>query len=149
MRVSKIKTLFVVVIALIALLVCFEVLFTDCLNNFGDTKSGKAKAELNTIAGAIRKLASELTPEELRMKVSTGNLAPLIRPMIENPNLQDPWGEQYQFEGREESGYIVVTVRSNRQLLRRCFEWERKPLAVEIWIAMPEGKIMLTNVLWR
>jgi type II secretory pathway pseudopilin PulG len=57
-----------------------------------DAKVGKAKAEMNTILGAVKKYYTE----KLEWP-DASSLTQTIGPMIEgNPGLIDPWGGQYQ-----------------------------------------------------
>jgi general secretion pathway protein G len=63
-----------------------------------DAKVGKAKAEMNTILGAIKKYYSEKQewPPPNSLQTTVG-------PMVEgNPQLLDPWGQPYQYTVKQQ-----------------------------------------------
>lgn len=149
------KTLRFIVIGAFALLFLFVswvvVLNIFCNDDLGDSKGDKALSELHTLGGAMRKLINEeLTPAQLEKVNSMKDVAPLLSPMIEgNPNLLDPWGNQFILEKRVESGRSVITIRSSWQPPRRCFEWKKPVAGVEVIVSEETGKVTEVTSLWR
>ncbi|HEV3383263.1 MAG TPA: hypothetical protein VG097_00540 [Gemmata sp.] len=139
-----------VALAIIIVIVSYVVLYIFyCDDGFDDSKGGKTLAELQTLGGAMRKLINEeLTPERLKMVHSMEDIVPLLGSMIEgNPDLKDPWGNQYLLDKREENGLIMITIRSSWRPPRKCFEWKRKVAGVELTVS-EQGKVTEIKHLW-
>lgn len=106
--------------------------------------------DLLVIGKAVRKLTAEetLTPEVWKKIDCMEDLAPLVAPQIEQgmQGLNDPWGNLYQLEKREENGYMIVTIRSSRE--RRKWYGRNKVLGIEIVISEQHGKVAQIKDLW-
>lgn len=86
-------TLLEVLIVVAILVILASAASVSLFRYLEDAKVGKAKAEMNTILGAVKKYYTENQrwPDQ-------GSLPATIGPMIEgNPGLNDPWGGVYTF----------------------------------------------------
>ncbi len=92
-------TLLEVLIVVAILVILASAASISLFRYLDDAKVGKAKAEMNTILGAVKKYYSEKLdwPDPNSLQQTVG-------PMIEgNPTLQDPWGGVYRLDVRGEA----------------------------------------------
>jgi general secretion pathway protein G len=88
-------TLLEVLIVVAILVILASAASVSLFRYLEDAKVGKAKAEMNTILGAIKKYYSE----QQQWPPEGANLAQSIGPLIEgNPQVLDPWQNPYQFK---------------------------------------------------
>ncbi len=119
----------------------------------GDMKWQMGRSDLRTIGGAIRKLtAEEILTLEVWGKINRmEDLAPYVAPMLEQgmQGLNDPWGNLYQLERREQNGHLIVTIRSSRERESEWYLLKNKVMGIEITVSKHEGKVVQIKDLWQ
>jgi general secretion pathway protein G len=102
-------TLLEVLIVVAILVILASAASVSLFRYLEDAKVGKAKAEMNTILGAVKKYYTEH-----QQWPDPGSLPATIGPMIEgNPGLNDPWGGVYQLRtGGEQQADGTVNDRA-------------------------------------
>lgn len=136
------------VVALVAMLALFV---PDFYDYGGDTKSGRALSDIQTLEHALLKLAADedfTAADWERLDLATEG--PRLAKMLEQgtSGLIDPWGEPYVLEKREQGDRIVVTLRSKQTPVRKWYRRE-KVLGIELVISRPDGSIIGRKDLWR